>query len=159
MGSADLKLRQHLVYLLTEGGAHLGFEQATDDLPVELHGASIDGFPHTPWQLIEHLRICQWDILEFSRNPRHVSPEFPKGCWPDGDSPSNEAAWDASVEAFRSDLRSMVELVENPGTDLYAKIPHGDGQTILREAMLVADHNAYHIGQLVVLRQCLGAWH
>ena len=102
--------------------------------------------------------LHQWDILEFSRTPEHVSPEFPDGCWPNDDSPSDNDAWEASVNAFRSDLRAMVELVENPGTDLYAKIPHGDGQTILREAMLVADHNAYHIGQLVVLRQCLGAW-
>jgi hypothetical protein len=104
------------------------------------------------------MRIAQWDILEFSRNPKHVSPSFPDGYWPEGDAPPTEAAWDRSLARFRSDLKEMQDLVANPSTDLFARIPHGEGQTILREALLVADHNAYHLGQLVMLRRVLGAW-
>ena len=155
---SDQVVREQVVYLLTGGGAHLGFEQAIANLPEELRGAKADGVPHTPWRILEHLRICQWDILEFSRNPDHVSPEFPDGYWPNTDAPESPAAWDRCVNQFRQDLQAMIELVQNPATDLYAPIPHGDGQTILREALLVADHNAYHLGQLVLLRRCLGAW-
>jgi len=145
-------------YLLKGGGAHLNFEQAIAALPQDLRGTKADGVPHTPWRLLEHMRICQWDILEFSRNAEHVSPDFPDGYWPETDGPPDVEAWNKSVEAFRADLQAMIDLVANPGTDLFAPIPHGDGQTILREALLVADHNAYHLGQLVVLRRCLGAW-
>jgi hypothetical protein len=151
-------LREHLLYLLRGGGAHLNFEAAIADLPASLWGAKVAGVPHTPWRLLEHLRICQWDILEFSRNPRHVSPSFPDGYWPKGDAPPDATAWDRSVTAFRADLQAMQDLVADPATDLFASIPHGEGQTILREALLVADHNAYHLGQLVVLRRALGAW-
>ncbi len=151
-------LREHLLYLLRGGGAHLHFDQAVADLPAKLRGMRPAGLPHSPWRLLEHMRICQWDILEFSRNPRHVSPQFPDGYWPQGDAPPEAAAWDRAVAAFRSDLKAMEDLVANPATDLFAKIPHGDGQTILREALLVADHNAYHLGQLVVVRRLLGAW-
>ena len=152
------QLREHLVYLLESGGAHLNFESAIAGLPERLWGAKVDGALHTPWRLLEHLRICQWDILEFSRNPEHVSPDFPDGYWPASDAPPHALAWDQSVQAFRADLQAMIDLVQDPGTDLYAPIPHGDGQTMLREALLVADHNAYHLGQLVLLRRCLGAW-
>jgi hypothetical protein len=107
---------------------------------------------------MEHLRICQWDILEFSRDPNHVSPEFPDGLWPAADAPANDVAWEQSIAAFRRDHEAMCDLVADPATDLFAEIPHGQGQTILREALLVADHNAYHIGQLVMLRRCLGSW-
>jgi hypothetical protein len=154
----DQALREHLLYLLRGGGAHLDFEAAIADLPPELRGARPPGVPHTPWRLLEHLRIAQWDILEFSRNPRHVSPMFPEGYWPEGDAPPDAAAWDRSVAAFRADLRAMQDLVADPRTDLFARIPHGEGQTVLREALLVADHNAYHLGQLVVVRRALGAW-
>ena len=154
----DKALREHLVYLLRGGGAHLSFEDAIADLPIELRGAKVQGVPHTPWRLLEHMRIAQWDILEFSRNPKHVSPNFPEGYWPEGDAPPNANAWDQSVEAFQADLKAMEALVADPATDLFAPNPHGDGQTILREALLVADHNAYHLGQLVVIRRCLGAW-
>jgi hypothetical protein len=154
----DQALREHLLYVLKKGDAHLSFDEAIEGLPVELRGARADREPHTPWRLLEHMRIAQWDILEFSRNPHHVSPPFPEGYWPAGDAPPSEAAWDQSVAAFRADLKAMQDLVANPATDLFAPIPHGQGQTILREALLVADHNAYHLGQLVMLRRVLGAW-
>ena len=114
--------------------------------------------PFTPWRLLEHLRMAQWDILEFSRNAKHKSPKWPEGYWPDGDAPPNSAAWDASVAAFRRDLVEMEKLVKDPSKDLFDPIPHGQGQTLLREALLVADHNSYHVGQLILLRRLLGAW-
>jgi hypothetical protein len=151
-------LRDHLLYLLRGGGAHLDFDAAVGGLAPELRGAKPAGQPHTPWRLLEHLRIAQWDILEFSRSPRHVSPPFPQGYWPAGDAPPDTGAWDRSAAAFRADLKAMQDLVADPATDLFAPIPHGEGQTVLREALLVADHNAYHLGQLVLLRRLLGAW-
>ena len=155
---SDKILREHVIYLLRGGGAHLNFEKAIAGLPRTFQGAKVDGVPHTPWRLLEHLRICQWDILEFCCNPEHLSPDFPDGYWPESDEPPDDLAWDKSVTAFQEDLQAMIDLVADQKADLYAKIPHGDGQTILREALLVADHNAYHLGQLVLLRQCLGAW-
>jgi hypothetical protein len=154
----DQSLRHHLLYLLRGGGAHLDFNAAFDKLPPKLRGTKPKGVPHSPWRLLEHMRIAQWDILEFCRDPRHVSPEFPDGYWPKGDGPPNAAAWSKSAKAFQSDLKAMQDLVANPATDLFAPIAHGDGQTILREALLVADHNAYHLGQLIVVRRLLGAW-
>ena len=154
----DQTLRQHLLELLKGGGAHADFDTAVKDLPAALRGHRPAGTAHSPWELLEHLRIAQWDILEFSRNPQHVSPEFPAGYWPKTQAPPDEKAWDKSVAAFRADLRAMAELVENESTDLFARIPQGEGQTILREALLVADHNAYHLGELVQLRRLLGAW-
>jgi uncharacterized damage-inducible protein DinB len=151
-------LREHLLYLLKGGGAHLDFDKAIANLPVELRGAKPPGVPHTPWRLLEHLRIAQRDILEFTRKPRHVSPPWPDGYWPAGDAPPDDRAWDRSVAAFRADLQAMQDLVADPATDLFTPLPHGEGQTALREALLVADHNAYHIGQLVVVRRLLGAW-
>ena len=155
---SDQALREHVLYLLKGGGAHLNFEKAIVDLPEEFRGKKVEGASHTAWRLLEHLRICQWDILEFSRNAEHVSPDFPEGYWPKGDVPPDSESWDKSVQAFRDDLQAMIDLVADPETNLYARIPYGDSQTILREALLVADHNAYHFGQLVFLRRCLGAW-
>jgi hypothetical protein len=151
-------LREHLLYLLRGGGAHLHFEKAVADIPPALRGRTVPPVPHSPWRLLEHLRICQWDILEFSRNPKHVSPAFPDGYWPRGDAPPDPAAWDRSIESFRADLQAMQNLVADPANDLLARIPHGEGQTLLREALLVADHNAYHLGQLVTVRRLVGAW-
>ena len=151
-------MREHLLNLLDGRGAHVSLEQVLADFPAELRGVRPAGLPFTAWRLLEHMRIAQWDILEFSRDRKHVSPEFPKGYWPETDAPPDSAAWDRSVQAFQADLRAMKRLVKNPATDLPARIPHGTGQTILREALLVADHNAYHIGQLVILRRLLGAW-
>jgi hypothetical protein len=150
-------LRDHLLELLRGGSAHLDLEKAIAGLPAELRGAKAPGLPHTVWQLLEHLRIAQWDILEFSRNPDHASPPWPEGYWPEA-SPPDDDAWDRSLEAMRRDLKAMQDLVADPKTDLYAKIPWGDSQTILREALLVADHNAYHLGQIVSVRHALGAW-
>ena len=156
--SSDQALREHLIWLLGEGNAHATFDSAIADLPRELRGARPPGVPHSPWRLVELIRIAQWDIVEFCRNPKHVSPKFPAGYWPAGDSPPDDAAWEQTVAAFRDDLLAMEGRVANPATDLFAPIPHGSGQTILREALLVADHNAYHIGQLIVVRRALGAW-
>jgi uncharacterized damage-inducible protein DinB len=151
-------LRAHLLDLLRKGNAHVDFDRAVADLPAELRGIRPAELPYSPWRLLEHLRIAQRDILEFSRNPRHVSPAFPEGYWPAGDAPPDPDAWDQSVAAFRADRQALEDLVADPRTDLFAPIPHGQGQTILREALLTADHNAYHIGQLVVVRRLLGAW-
>ena len=154
----DKALREHLIYLLKGGGAHAGFDSAVDGLPVALRGERPEGAEHSPWEIVEHMRIAQWDILEFSRNSEHISPDWPAGYWPDTQTPPDSSAWDESVAAFRADLKMMCELAELPETDLYAPIPHGDGQTVLREALLVADHNAYHLGELVLVRRLLGAW-
>jgi hypothetical protein len=154
----DRRLRDHLLNLLAGKGAHVDFEKTVAGLPPDLRGAKASGLPHTPWQLLEHLRIAQWDILEFSRDPEHVSPEWPEGYWPATEAPPDDAAWDASLAAFRSDLEAMKTLVADPAADLYTPFPHGDGQTLLREALLVADHNSYHLGQLVLVRRALGAW-
>ena len=151
-------LRQHLTALLNGGQAHATFDDAIKNLPADLRGKKPENFPHSPWMILEHLRIAQWDILEFSRDSKHVSPKWPDGYWPISAAPSNAASWTKSVNQFRSDLKEMQELVGNPKTDLFAKIPWGDGQTILREALLVADHNAYHIAQLIDVRRLQGSW-
>jgi hypothetical protein len=156
--AGDTSLRDHLLYLLSGGGAHVGFEDAAAGLPAGLRGVKPARLPFTAWRLLEHMRIAQWDILEFSVNPKHVSPAWPGGYWPKDDAPPSDAAWKKSIQQFRRDLKRMQALVANPRTDLYAPIAHGDGQTILREALLVADHNAYHLGQLVLVRRLLGAW-
>ncbi len=151
-------LREHLLYLLQGGGAHAKFDEVMADIPAKLRGQRPAGMPHSVWMLFEHMRLAQWDILEFSRNRKHVSPDWPKGYWPKTEAPPSAAAWHASLKKFRSDLKAMENLVENPRTDLFAKIPWGDGQTILREALLLADHNAYHLGQMVDVRRLLGIW-
>jgi uncharacterized damage-inducible protein DinB len=156
--SKDGALRKHLIELLRSRGAHADFDEAIDGLPESLRGARVKEVPFTAWKLLEHLRLAQWDILEFSRNPKHKSPEWPAGYWPEGDAPPNPAAWDASVAAFRRDLAEMEKLANDPSNDLFAPIPHGQGQTLLREVLLVADHNSYHVGQVILLRRALGAW-
>jgi hypothetical protein len=157
-GQGDRALREQVAALLKAGGAHVSFEDAIDGVPKDRRGAFLKGLPHTCWQLLEHARIAQWDILEFSRSPKHVSPNFPGGYWPKTPLPPTDEAWDASVESFKKNLQELVDLVLDPKTDLHAKIPWGQGQTILREALLAADHNAYHLGQLVYLRRALGTW-
>ena len=151
-------LRQQLAKCLETSEAHASWRDSFAEMPPELRGAKFHGSPHTPWQLLEHLRLAQWDILEFSRDPQHVSPDFPLGYWPATPAPPDESSWDAAVRGFRHDVDEMRKLILDPRTDLFAKIPHGSGQTILREALLIIDHNAYHLGQLVLLRRLLDAW-
>jgi hypothetical protein len=150
-------LREDVLWLLSGGRAHVGFSSAVADLPEALRGKKPRGVPYTPWHLLDHMRICQWDILEYIRNPKHVSPEWPEGYWPDA-APAG-GAWDKSVRAFQADLRALKALVSDSSTDLLAKVPHDPkGPTILHEVLLIADHNAYHLGQLIVVRRMLGAW-
>jgi DinB superfamily len=151
-------LRRQLLELLQGKGAHAAFDDVVPDVPAEFRGKKPRGLPHSPWMLLEHMRIAQWDILEFSRDSKHKSPAWPEGYWPKDSAPPSEALWKKSVASFRRDLKAMQELVSNPETDLFARIPWGDGQTILREALLVADHNAYHLGQMVDALRLLGAW-
>ncbi len=154
--NSDKSLRDHLLHLLDGGHAHLRFDDAVKDFPPALRGKRPEGGPHSAWELLEHLRLAQWDILEFARDPKHVSPSFPDGYWPSG-APPTPSSWDESIAAFRADLRGFAELVSNESIDLHAPIPHGQGQTILREILLAADHNAYHLGQLMTVRRQLGA--
>jgi len=154
----DASLRRHLLNLLAGGHAHATFDAAIRNLPPALRGKRPKGAEHSPWEVLEHLRIAQWDILDFSRNPNYEHLPWPDGYWPATPAPPDTKAWDKSVRAFRRDLKAMSDLVADPATDLDARIPHGNGQTILREALLVADHNAYHLGELVLLRRLLGAW-
>jgi DinB superfamily len=158
MASNDKALRDHVLYVLSGGGAHTTFEQAVKDFPENLRGKKVKRLPHSGWMLLEHIRIAQWDILEFSRNAKHESPDWPKGYWPESADPPSSEAWNKSVRQIRKDLKEMADLVANPETDLFAKISWGDGQTILREALLIADHNAYHVAQIVDLKRLLGAW-
>jgi len=152
-------VREQIINLLKGGQAHLTLDDALKDFPEKLRGVTPPGAEHSAWQLLEHLRIAQWDILEFSRDAKHVSPKWPDGYWPTSDKPPTDAQWKKSISAIKKDLQAMQRLVEDPSTDLYSKIPHGTGQNILREALLIADHNAYHLGQLVLVRRLLGAWH
>jgi len=154
----EKSLREHLLQLLSGGQAHLEWKHAFAGVPARLRGVRPPGAPHSLWELLEHLRIGQWDIVEFSRDAKHVSPEWPAGYWPASPEPSSAAAWTKSLRAFGRDLNEMKKLVRNPKTDLFARIPHGTGQTILREALVAADHNAYHLGQVVLVRRLLGAW-
>jgi DinB superfamily len=148
-------LRKHLADMLRMKGAHVNLDAAVSDFPVALRGAKPDGAPHSAWQLLEHMRIAQEDILDFSRNPDYKEKKFPDEYWPAAAAPPNDEAWEKSVEQFQQDLKEMLELIADTKHDLLAKIPHGTGQTLLREALLVADHNAYHLGQLVFLRKTL----
>ena len=152
----DKSLRDHLLYLLKGGGAHISFDDAMRDWTLQLAGVKVANFPHTAWMLLEHMRLAQGDILDFSRNSKHVSPPWPEGYWPASEAPPDEKAWITSMTAFKKDLRTMERLVADRKIDLYAPIPWGDEQTILREALLLADHNAYHLGQLVMLRKSIG---
>jgi hypothetical protein len=151
-------LRQHLLDLLRGRNAHADFDTVMADFPSRMRGVKPPGAPHTGWQLLEHMRIAQSDILEFSRDAKHKSPPWPEGYWPKTEAPPSAASWNNSLRSFRADLKAMAKLVGDKKTDLFARIPHGSGQTILREALLIADHNSYHLGQLVLLRRLLGAW-
>lgn len=148
-------LRQHLINLLTKAEAHVDLRTTLNKFPPELRGRKPAGAPHTPWQLLEHMRIAQWDILEFSLNTKHTSPKWPENYWPKTDTPPDARSWDKSVNQFLADLDGLCDMVNDGKRDLFATIPNGDGQTYLREILLVADHNAYHLGQLVMVRRIL----
>ncbi len=154
----DASLRQHLLKLLDAHQAHVTFDDAIANVPPDLRGTRPDGLPYSPWELLEHMRIAQQDILDFCQNPDYTQPDWPDGYWPDSAAPPGKAAWTESIHQVRDDLQAMKELVSDPAVTLHADIPHGDGQTVLREALLVADHNAYHVGQLVTVRRLLGCW-
>lgn len=150
-------LRDEVVWLLRGGHAHVGFKKAVARMPAALQGKKPRGAPYTPWQQLEHLRISQWDILEYIRNPTHVSPAWPADYWP-APAPPHSGAWAKSVRGFEADLRTL-EKMAHASTDLLARVPADpDGPSILHELLLVADHNAYHLGQIIVLRRILGAW-
>jgi hypothetical protein len=155
---SEASLRRHLIDLLQGANAHAKFEDVIEDFPQAARGQKVGNLPHSAWMLLEHMRIAQWDILEFSRTRKHKSPAWPEGYWPGTDDPPSTAQWNRSIRQFRADLKAVGDLVKDPKTDLFRKIPWGDGQTILREALLVADHNAYHLAQIVDLRRLLGAW-
>ena len=148
-------LRQQLVDAMRGHQAHIDFDSALQDFPAGIRGIRPAGAPHTAWQLLEHMRIAQWDILEFSRNPEHQSPHWPEGYWPESEAPPDTKAWDAAVAAFRNDSRELNKLVVNLQQDLFQPFKHGEGQTLLREVLLVANHNSYHLGQLVFLKKML----
>ncbi len=151
-------LRHQLIKLLQGSDAHLQFKDAVAHLEATLRGRRVAPLPHSAWELLEHMRIAQWDILEFSRNPRHKSPAFPKGYWPQSPAPPDARAWQTSIRAFQTDLKAMIALIKDPAHNLYEPFAYGQGQTLLREALVLADHNAYHLGQFVQLRRLLGAW-
>jgi len=155
MNDNDKSLRDQLLELLGGGNAHLSFEDLIKDFPVEKCGQRIDGLPYTAWQVLEHMRIAQWDILEFSRDATHLSPQWPQGYWPSVGQSGSKDLWNDTVKQFRQDLKAMQELVADPSNDLFAKIPHGTGQTILREALLLADHNSNHLGALILMGRIL----
>lgn len=153
----DKSLREHLLYLLRGGGAHISFEKLVADFPTEMMNHRVEHIPYTAWQVVEHMRIAQWDILEFVRHPEHVSPEFSAGYWADDSIVPDKQRWGETIRAFCADLKEIERIVEDSATDLFAPLPHGEGQTLLREVLLVADHTAYHLGVLSTLKRLLGA--
>jgi len=156
--SHDKTLREQLVKTIDWNEAHADFHAVVNDFPAELRGRKPDGFPYSAWQLLEHIRLALWDILEFSRDARHKSPKWPEGYWPNTAEPPSKDSWDKSVKAVTEHLDAMRKLITDPARDLFGPLPHGTGQTLLRQALLVGDHNAYHLGQLVLLRKVLGTW-
>jgi uncharacterized damage-inducible protein DinB len=153
----DESLRTHLRKLLDWEDAHAGFEAAVKGIPAAQRGRAPKGMPHSPWQLLEHLRVCQRDILDFCVDPHYVEKRM-EDYWPPSAAPPTAKAWNESVAAFRRDLERLKELAVDREVDLFARVPNGTGQTYLRELLLVADHNAYHVGQLVDVRRLLGLW-
>ncbi len=148
----------NLTDLLEKGNAHASLDEALKDMPFSLSGERPNNLPYSIWQLAEHIRIAQWDILEFSKNPKHVSPKWPDGYWPEETKPVSEAAWEKCVEAIKAGRKEFIFLIENAGDDLYKPFKHGDGQSLLKEALVLADHNSYHTGEIIVIRRLLHAW-
>jgi hypothetical protein len=157
MSSDDIE-RQHLLQLLQGGSAHMTLDQAIDGFPPQAINSHPPNVPYSPWHLLEHIRIAQWDILEFVRDPDHVSPAWPEGYWPPEGEEADGSCWQQTIQALRSDMEALEVLVQDPARDLYADLPHAPGYTILREILLVADHNAYHLGEFAILRQVMDTW-
>ncbi len=155
--NSDKSLREHVLYVLRGEGAHITFDDFVADFPVQRCRERIAGLPYTAWQVLEHMRIALWDILEFSRDAKHISPKWPEGYWPPHDQLGTSELWNETVAKFRADLKQMQNVVGDTAVDLLAKIPHGSGQTILREALLIADHNSYHLGVLLAMSRILGS--
>jgi DinB superfamily len=155
MSPNDSAFRKQLVTAISGRESHIDFDSAVKDFPAHLRGHKPAGAPHSAWQLLEHMRIAQHDILEFSRDAKHKSPDWPEGYWPKTQAPPNAAAWEGSVKAFKHDARELDKLVEDPHQDLLKPFAHGQGQNLLRQALLVATHNSYHLGQLVFLKKLL----
>jgi hypothetical protein len=153
----DKSLRDHVLSLLDGGNAHITFDDFVKDFPADKCGERVEGLPYSAWQVLEHMRIAQWDILEFTRDANHVSPKWPEGYWPPQSETGDADVWRDSVARFHQDLKEMQGLIGDPATDLLARIPHGSGQTVLREALLVADHNSYHLGVLLAISRLLTA--
>lgn len=147
-------LRKMIVDAVSGHHSHIDFEAVVEDFPSELRGIKPGGVPHSAWQLLEHMRIAQWDILEFSRNPKHKSPKWPDEYWPKSDAPPSEEAWQQSIQGYQEDARQLGDLIHN-SAHLLRPIEHGQGQTLLREALLVANHNSYHLGQLMLVKKML----
>lgn len=156
--STDSVLREQLIALLRGGNAHMPFEQAVADFPLDKINTCPPNVPYTPWHLLEHIRIAQWDILEFTRDPNHVSPPWPKGYWPAPDTKADQAQWEKTINDFQADLRALEELVQDPNTDFFSDLPHAKGYNVLREVLLVADHNAHHLGEFAILRAVMNTW-
>jgi hypothetical protein len=154
----DSPLRDQLVQLLRGGHAHATFDDGIRGFPLDRIGVRPAGAPYSAWELLEHMRIAQKDILEFSRSAEYVSPKWPEGYWPNSPAPERDSQWNESILAFRHDLATFEALIQDPAQDLNGKFSWGDGQTLLREALLIADHNSYHLGQSVLVRRLLGAW-
>lgn len=154
----DTALREHLKQLLEGGHAHATFDDAIRGLTLDQAGTRPKSIPYSAWELLEHMRIAQNDILRFSQSADYVSPKWPEGYWPSQPAPESQAQWNKSIKAFRQDLAEFQALVADPSRDLYQKFPWGEGQTLLREALLIADHNSYHLGQIVLVRRLIGDW-
>ena len=158
MPTQDHAIRYELSAFLRGNQAHASLDDAVKDMPASLLDKTPPGSPHNAWQMLEHIRLALHDLLEFCTNPKYKSQNWPEEYWPKDVSPKSAAAWDHSIAAIRKDLKALDKLIADPGTDLTAKIPWGDGQTILREILLAGDHTSYHVGQLVMLRKQLDAW-
>jgi len=154
----DRALREQLVKFLRGSEAHAEFKDVLDDFPVKARGAVPKGAEHSAWQELEHIRIALHDLLDFSTNPNYVAMKWPDDYWPKEAAPKNDAEWDASVRAVKKDVADFEKLVGDPESNLYATIPWGEGQTLLREVLLAGQHTSYHLGQIVLLRRVLGAW-
>lgn len=156
--SPDESIRKHLKSLLTWRSAHVEFDRVIRNVPPDLRGACPSGMPYSLWQLLEHIRLAQWDILDFCRNANYTTPPWPDAFWPSDASPDSREGWQESIDSYKRDRQSLIDIVLDGSIDLLSEIPHGEGQTYFREIVLVADHTAYHVGQMVAVRRILGIW-